>query len=239
MRHEAPTVLAKRFQHFRGRLHVRVPQAEIEDVLGSALLPELDSDLEHASNPRGLFHLVRELVGVRPPVVEEKPHPTDARRKSFRLVATRIGSSDVPVEQLRGAVKRYVSLAPLAYAVPLDAVLDVLLADGNVDDKQLRAQARALGARTSALFAAASPAEALRALVAFWEREGVATRVVEVHERSALFELAPALSSRPADLVAALLGGSLEGVLRARLGLDMEANARVDGARVTLALRER
>ncbi len=42
-------------------------------------------------------------------LVEERPHPTDGRKKRFTLVGRRIGSSELPVEELRGAVREYVT----------------------------------------------------------------------------------------------------------------------------------
>lgn len=42
-------------------------------------------------------------------LVEERPHPTDGRKKRFQLVGRRIGSSELPVEELRGAVREYVT----------------------------------------------------------------------------------------------------------------------------------
>src|SRR5437763_14553384 len=59
---------------------------------------------------------VRELLHQK--LVEERPHPRDSRRKLYRLIGRKIGSSDVPIEQLRGAVKQY-AVGAMAHAVPL------------------------------------------------------------------------------------------------------------------------
>lgn len=177
---------------------------------------------------------MRELLDQR--LVEERANPTDARRKSFRLVAAHIGSSNLPVEQLRDAVKHYVTLAPLAYAVPFATVVDVLLADGTVDAAHLRAQGRALGARTSAQLACATTREALASVAAFWEREGLAVRA-EARASDLAFHAAPAFAARAPESFAALLAGALEGVLRARLADDRDVLSSVSKTgRVVLAL---
>jgi DNA-binding transcriptional ArsR family regulator len=176
---------------------------------------------------------MRELLEQR--LIEEQPHPTDARRKIYRLAARRIGSSNVPLEQLRGAVKHYVSLSPLAYAVPFPRVLDVLAVEGKVDARMLREQSRALGEKASSLFAASDVRDVLTAVAGFWEREGVA-RTTKLDFDKLEMEVQPldALAARPAETVAVLLAGIVEGVLRSRLQIDSPVATRTRTGRVTL-----
>lgn len=177
---------------------------------------------------------VRELLAQH--LIEEMPHPTDARRKVYRIAARRIGRSNVPLDQLRGAVKHYVSLSPLAYALPIGAVLDVLAAGhaGAATRETLRAQGAALGEAASHLFTATGARDALTAIAGFWEREGIAKPARVDFER---LELEVELSdARPAEATAIVLGALLEGVLRARLGIEGAVTTRVKGKRATLTL---
>lgn len=150
-------------------------------------------------------------------LIEEQQHPTDARRKSFRLIATRIGSSNVPLEQLRGAVKHYVSISPLAYAIPFPTVLEVLLA--GPEGAHVRDQARALGEKASSLFTTTSPRDALTALAGFWEREGVARTVrIDFDKLEAEVQVLNGLSGRSSESLGWVFAGILEGILEKRLG---------------------
>lgn len=175
---------------------------------------------------------VRELL--EKGLVEELPHPTDARRKVYRIAARRIGRSNVPLEQLRGAVKHYVSLSPLAYAVPFPVVLDVLAAGHSAGARDaVRRQAQALGESASQLLATSSPRDAMTAVAGFWEREGVAKTTRMDFERME-FEVELASSEAGGDAMATILGGVVEGVLRSRLGLEGAVGAKAKGKRVTL-----
>lgn len=171
-------------------------------------------------------------------LIEEKQHPTDARRKTYRVIANRIGSSNVPLEQLRGAVKHYVSLSPLAYAIPFPVVLDVLCADGNVDPKTMRRQANVLGEKASSLFVAATPRDVLTALGGFWEREKVARTVrIDFDKQEIELELLESMKGKSPDALATIFAGIIEGVLQARLGRSTQVTAKASkGGRLLLAL---
>lgn len=178
---------------------------------------------------------VRELL--EKGLIEERPHATDARRKVYRIVARRIGRSNVPLEQLRGAVKHYVSLSPLAYAVPFPLVLELLAAGPPHAPKEaLRRQAQALGASASHLFSTSGPRDVMTAVAGFWEREGVAKTARMDFERLE-FEVELVEPGPPTEPMATVLAGVLEGVLRSRLGVEGAVSGRAGkGRRITLAL---
>lgn len=158
---------------------------------------------------------VRELLAQN--LVEELPHPTDQRKKIYRLKAHRIGSSSIPIDKLRGAVKQYVSQSPLAHAIPLQQVLDVLLAGGPRSHDAVARQAIKLGEIAAHLFTASEPREFLQRVAAYWEREGI-TRTANIN----LEHLQLDLDVNPryvetkdgAKLTATLLAGFLEGACR-------------------------
>ena len=178
---------------------------------------------------------VRELL--EKGLVEEMPHPTDARRKVYRIAARRIGRSNVPLEQLRGAVKHYVSLSPLAYAVPFPAVLEVLAAGwgaGAAARDAVRKQAQRLGESASQLFTTTSPRDVMTAVAGFWEREGVA-RTARMDFDRMEFEVELTGSEQGAEAMGSILAGVLEGVLRSRLGVEGAVGAKAKGRKVVLS----
>lgn len=198
-----------------------------------AALVEEPRDLPHLMDVTGKskptlsnVHM-RELLSQG--VIEEMPHPTDARRKLFRLVARRIGSSSVPIEDLRGAVKRYVGLSPFAFALGLRDALAVL-ASGDASAATLQRQGHALGLRAASAFPqAATPRDVLSAIAAFWEREKVArpTRLdFEKLEIEITFEVEATPAWGEAAAATPVLAGMLAGVLSARLAAPWTAEAR-------------
>lgn len=179
---------------------------------------------------------MRELLSQN--LIEELPHPTDARKKIYRIKGQRIGSSSVPIEQLRGAVKHYVSLSPLAHAVPLQQVLDVLLAGGAKAHDPLKRQAAKLGEISSQLLAAPDLRELLPRVAAYWEREGI-TRTARIDLEHLALELD--VNPRYAEtkdtlkLTATLLGGFLHGILSKQEG-QRNASGEVVGNRIRVAV---
>lgn len=174
-------------------------------------------------------------------LVEERPHPTDARRKIYRLKGRRIGSSDVPIDQLRGAVKHYVSLSPLAHTIPLPAVVGILVAGARAASAEaLRAQGRALGRTAAPLFTTTGPRDALTAIAGFWEREALARAGrIDLDRLELEVEVAEGYVAEEKGLegVGAVLGGFLEGVLGARLAIEGAVAVKTRGERrVILAL---
>lgn len=177
---------------------------------------------------------VRELLAQK--LVEELPHPTDARKKVYRLAARRIGRSSVPLEQLRSAVKQYVAASPLAYAVPFPKVLDALAAGAGPSAKEtLRRQGVALGASSAHLFPEADAREAMTSIAAFLEREGIGrTTRMDFDKRE--FEVELSQERLHADAARDALAGFVEGILRAGMGLEGAVTARGKARRVILVL---
>lgn len=77
-------------------------------------------------------------------LIEEVPHPTDSRRKIYRAIAKRVGSSSLPVDALRSAVKQYAA-ANAKPGIPLVFVLEGLAAANDAPRKVLEAQAIVIG----------------------------------------------------------------------------------------------
>ena len=191
---------------------------------GDLDLPALVKVTKKAKPTLSNLH-VKELLAQG--LVEELPHGTDARRKLYRLRARRIGSSDVPLDQLRSAVKHYVGLSPLAYALPFPAVLAALTVEG-VPESALRRQAREIGARASALFTAADANDALTAVAAFLDREHIAkAKRLDFDAGEVELALEEVCPEGRDEATAIVLAGIVEGILRARFGKDLAVRARV------------
>src|ERR1051326_7520549 len=116
-------------------------QRQIPDALrkGERQLPDLVKLTGRSKPTLSSLHM-KELLARE--LIEERGHPTDSRRKVYRLRAAKIGSSDIPVAQLRDAVQHYVGLGPLASRIPLRDVLAALCAaPPGTDPKAVWAQA--------------------------------------------------------------------------------------------------
>lgn len=181
---------------------------------------------------------MRELLAQK--LIEELPHPTDARRKIYRIRGQRIGSSSVPLEELRGAVKQYVTTSPLAHALRLQQVFDVILAAGPRAQDVVERQGARLGEVSAHLFGAVDVRELLPRLAAYWEREGV-TRTIRIDLEVLAVELdlqaSYAQTKDAAKLAATLLAGFLRGALaKGQASLATEGVA-LGGARVRVGIR--
>jgi len=180
---------------------------------------------------------MRELLTQK--LIEELAHPTDARRKLYRIKGHRIGSSNIPIEQLRGAVKRYVSVSPLAHALPLQQVMDVLLAGGPRSQEVIQRQATRLGELAAPLLAAPDVRELLPRVAAYWEREGI-TRTARIDlERLGLeLDVNPryAQTKEALKLTATLLAGFLRGVLPKQHASATTAGEAIGPQRVRVSL---
>lgn len=150
--------------------------------------------------------LTRELI-------EERPHPTDSRRKVYRLKASKIGSSDIPVAQLRDAVQHYVSLSPLATRLPLRAFVEALAAAPEAtSDAVVRAQAHKLGSLAANLLRVGTKRELWMRATQLFEAEQLALpQRIDLEHDSLELRLGPALQGSP-KLAGAILCGLLEGV---------------------------
>lgn len=171
---------------------------------------------------------VRELLAQN--LVEELAHPTDQRRKIYRLKGQRIGSSNIPIDQLRGAVKQYVSVSPLAHALPLQQVLDILLAGGPRAAEAISRQATKLGELSSHLFTAPDLREMLPRVGSYWEREGITrTAKIDLEHLALELDVNPryAETKETLKLTATLLAGFLAGALRRVEGTKAGAEGEV------------
>lgn len=173
-------------------------------------LPEL-VELTGRSKPTLSSLHMKELLARE--LIEEAPHPTDSRRKVYRLRAQKIGSSDLPVAQLKQAIQHYVTLAPLSGRLPVATALEALAAaPAGTPEAVLQAQAGRLGALCAALFKAGTPRDLWMRLSSFLEAERLAT-ILRIDLQHGAMELrpGPAAPMAPARL-ATLLAGFLEGV---------------------------
>lgn len=174
-------------------------------------LPELVKLTKKAKPTLSSVHM-RELLETK--LVEEIAHPTDKRKKIYRLKARRIGTSNLPVEQLRNAVRSYASAAAPMRALAL-AIESIAAAPANASDALLRAQAHRLGQLASAQLQAASPRELVTNLAGLLEREGIARPLrLDLESLSIEMEIEKQMEAdaeRCALLVAAMTEGMLAG----------------------------
>ena len=193
-------------------------------------LPELVKITKKAKPTLSSVHM-KELLALK--LVEEIHHPTDKRKKIYRLKARRVGSSNLPVEQLRTAVKQYAAASPHASRLPLTvAVESIADAPADADARVLRQQARRLGVLSAGLFPQAAPREMVTGLATFLEREALARPLridlealtLEMELQAGLAPEAPA--ARLAEILAAFVEGAVEGK-----GLEGPAEVTMRGGR--------
>lgn len=199
------------------------------------MLPELVKLTRKAKPTLSSVHM-RELL--RSKLVEAIPHPTDKRKKIYRLKARRIGTSSLPVGELRDAVRHY---AGSAGAGGGGLALQVIAAaPPATPDATLRAQARRLGALLAASVRAGSARETVTSIAALLEREGVARPLRLDLERGSLdVELERGLEGAlGAERVAGLVAALAEGLLGRPEGGARAKAADVRGRRFTLVLPE-
>lgn len=209
-------------------------QRQILDALrgGDQQLPDLVKATGRSKPTLSSLHM-KELLSRE--LIEERGHPTDSRRKVYRLKASRIGSSDIPVGQLREAVQHYVGLSPLAARLPLKAMVESLCAaPPGADPKAVWAQAHRLGVLAATSLKVATARDLWMRLSGFLEAEEVAQPVRIDLERGTLdLRNGPALRGNPA-VAPALLSGFVEGVAQGK-GLTLarlKATATADGVRL-------
>ncbi len=113
------------------------------DEQGDLELPDLVEVTGRSKSTLSSIHMPN-LIGRG--LVEERPHPTDGRKKRFHLSGRRIGSSELPVEELRGAVREYVT-GPQGrtQATARLGLAAIAAAPEDTDPSVLRAQGRRLG----------------------------------------------------------------------------------------------
>lgn len=197
-------------------------------------LPELVKLTRKAKPTLSSVHM-RDLIASR--LVDELPHPSDRRKKIYRLRGKRIGSSNLPVGELRTAVKSYVAGARNVH-LPLAASLEAIAAaPPSASDATLRAQARRLGELASESLPPGDARASVGAMAALFEREGLARPLKLDLEGLALeVEIAKPFA-QDAARGALLLAGLTEGLLAPRAGVDARARGSLlSGARVALHL---
>lgn len=168
---------------------------------GDLQLPELMAVTGKAKSTLSSVHM-KELLNRE--LVVELPHPTDNRRKVYRLNAAPLGSSEVSVDTLRSAVAAYARNAVPQQGVPLAEVVGVLAAGGTT--AALRAQARALGARYAGRLETTGAREFASSFARFVEEEHLA------HHLQLDFE-GLSFRCRPGDAAAGIPGGVLAEIL--------------------------
>jgi hypothetical protein len=208
-------------------------QRQILDALrtGEKQLPELVAITGRSKPTLSSLHM-KELLARE--LIEESPHPTDSRRKVYRLRAQRIGSSELPVAQLREAVQHYVSLSPLPNRIPIAQALDAIAhAPEGTPAGVLHRQAERLGSQAAQLFRVGTPRDLWMRLASFLESERMASALrIDLQHGSVELRPGPALSAPP-ERVAAVLAGFAQGVAAGRgLGLS-----RIEGSLAGDAVR--
>lgn len=178
-------------------------------------------------------------------LVKERAHPEDSRRKLFGLSGLKIGSSTVSLDQLREAVKEYVTIAPQAARFPLSIMFDALAAaPDDVDPGVLRRQAHRLGTLVGGVMDAGDGRGLLMEIADLVEREGLAAPVrLEMQDKDVLVLERGDSAPREAgiDRVSLLIGGFIEGVLagQGRTAAAVEVEPGDDEGRFTLSITDR
>lgn len=184
---------------------------------GDKQLPELVDLTEKSKATLSSIHL-KELIDKG--LVEGRTHPDDSRKKLFRLVGEKLGSSNVPLDDLREAVKEYVSLAPKAARFPLSITFDALAAaDNGTDETSLRTQAHRLGLLVGGVLEGEGHRDLLMEIGDLVDREGLASPVrLDMEEGDRLVLERGGSAPRDADIqrVATLIGGFVSGVLESQ-----------------------
>lgn len=150
---------------------------------------------------------VKELVGNG--LLEEKGSPDDRRRRFYRLLGQRIGSSDLPVPDLRNAVRDYVqksSEPSLRLPVLLEA-----LASADASPTTCWKQAHAMGRALAPQMELGLEGGPWMRLARFLEKAGLAkTLRIDVEGNRLECEIGASLKGPVASLAAAI-GGLVDG----------------------------
>lgn len=198
---------------------------------GEKELPELVELTGKAKPTLSSVHM-KDLLAQR--LVEAVPHPTDSRRKIFRVIAQKIGSSSVPVDTLRDAVKQYVSISPLAARFPLVMIFEVMAAAPPATDPAvLREQATALGRRVGALLPIRGQEGLIMGLAKFLEQEGLARPLrLDLEHRSVEVAYGSEFAADiPGERLGALLAGFASGVAQSKEHPGRVVLEAIDGER--------
>jgi len=167
---------------------------------GSKQLPELMLVTGRSKPTLSSLHM-KELLARG--LVAQAAHPTDSRRKVYRLAASRVFGEELATEPLRqGAVR-------LGLASALDAIA---AAPVNVDLAVLRAQAVRLGESARAHLGTMSRREMWLRIPTILEESGLALPIrVDLQHSTLDLRPGPGLSAS-SERFAALLAGLIEGI---------------------------
>lgn len=153
-------------------------------------------------------------------LVEERPDPDDGRIKLYELAGRRIGSSSLPVEDLRDAVREYVTSPEGGLAVPLSgifAAFDRLPELEEPERRWVRLFGERIGALAAHRFKEREPAPLLNEIGEIWQREGLGS-FPEVQADAASLHVTHAPDADPGGTRCDLLAGFLQGVMATRSG---------------------
>lgn len=197
-------------------------------------LPHLAEATDRAKSTLSSNHMPKL---VEEGLVEVRQHPQDGRRKVYALAGERLGSSSVPVDELRSAVKDYVTTAPLGGRLEVPTALGAIAAaPGDAPGEVLEAQARALGRECGRFLGRDEDRRPVMRVAEFLEREGVA--------RALQLDLeAPAMALDPSGKVAGphastVLAGFVAGALSTEGGEPAVEEEPAGEGRVVLRLVE-
>lgn len=152
-------------------------------------------------------------------LVTEEAHRDDSRVKVYRLAGRRIGSSSVPVEDLREAVRNYATSAQGGMALPLASILEAferLPAPRPEDAPWIGLVGERLGALASGHLKEREPGALLREVAEVWRHDRLGT--VKVRPGAAGIELRHAKGARAGGARCSFIGGFLQGALTTRAG---------------------
>lgn len=147
-------------------------------------------------------------------LITEREHPSDARRKLYRLVARRIGMSSVSLDELRGAVKDYSTRRAREPCLTLGATLEIVSCEGTPREVVER-HARLVGQEAAAEFPRALMRDALATVAAVLDQAAIARpRRLDFASNEVELEL---LSRAPRNvrLLPDAIAAFFEGMLRA------------------------
>lgn len=185
---------------------------------GELQLPDIVELTGKAKSTLSSIHM-KELLARQ--IIEELPHPTDSRRKVYRLVGKPLKASSTNIKELQeDAAKTFERHALPIHGLPLASIFQVLDAAPARQDGALRKQADALGRKYAHRFTATNVAGFASELTRFVETERLAEHL-QLDFEALTFRCRPGskVSDLEADRLGLLLAGFAEGVAAAR-GLD-------------------
>lgn len=153
-------------------------------------------------------------------LVTERADPDDGRVKLYGLTAKRIGASSVDMDDLRDAVREYVTSPQGGLAVPLSGVFKSFERLPDLEPGERRWVSlfgERLGAVAAKQFTSREPASLLNEIGDVWKREGLG-RFPEVHADAASLHVTHAEDGAPGGSRCELFKGFLQGVLATRSG---------------------